>query len=328
MSTAAPQLPEQGSPAASIPAQPPSRFRRWLSRSLLGTLRRHGWATLKYLTTTEVHTYAFSVAANAILSFVPAVVMLMTISLRVFHSQSMYQAVKGVLGAFLPFYKQADIDFILGNIYTRCVKGHSLQIFSLVMLFISCTGVFLPLEVAQNKVWGFKANRSYLWNQAVSLGLALACGALALLSIVAVAGVLVPTTRVQSFEAEHFGSGLIFKTLSGVNGGINLVAMKLFGLVAAILIFWLIYWLLPNGKVPPLVVLPAAIVTGFTWVVLEEVYILVLPLLNFRDTYGPFYLAVTLIFWAYISGMLLLGGAHLSAADHLARTEASAGVRA
>jgi membrane protein/epoxyqueuosine reductase len=29
--------------------------------------------------------------------------------------------------------------------------------------------------------------------------------------------------------------------------------------------------------------------------------------------YGPFSISVTLIFWAFLSGLLLLGGAHLSA---------------
>jgi len=324
-----PQVQQNGAAAAPAPAPAvapaadvvqTSPLQRWLSRSLVGTLKRHGWATIKYLVTTEVHTYAFSVAANAILSFVPAVVMLMTLSLRVFHSQAMFRAVKGILGAFLPVYRQEDFNFIFGTIYTRCVKGHSLQVFSLIMLFISCTGVFLPLEVALNKVWGFKADRSYLRNQIVSLGLALACGMLALLSIGAVAGVLVPTGGAQNLFGEYLGSGFLFRAASGINGGITFLAMKVLGLIASILVFHLVFWLLPNGKVPALAVMPAAIVTGITWVALEEVYVLFLPLLNFRDTYGPFHLSVTLIFWAYISGMLMLGGAHLSAADHIARS--------
>ena len=37
-----------------------------LRTSMLQTLRHNGVSTLKYLGTTEVHTYAFSVAANAI----------------------------------------------------------------------------------------------------------------------------------------------------------------------------------------------------------------------------------------------------------------------
>src|SRR4051794_39413562 len=43
-------------------------------------------ALAKYMMRTEVHTYAFSVAANVILSLFPFIVMMLTISRVVFHS--------------------------------------------------------------------------------------------------------------------------------------------------------------------------------------------------------------------------------------------------
>ena len=42
--------------------------------------RRNGVAVAGYLLDAEVHTYAFSVAANAIISFIPFIVLLYTIS--------------------------------------------------------------------------------------------------------------------------------------------------------------------------------------------------------------------------------------------------------
>jgi uncharacterized BrkB/YihY/UPF0761 family membrane protein len=78
-------------------------------------------------------------------------------------------------------------------------------------------------------------------------------------------------------------------------------------------IFFLIYWLLPHGKVPARAVLPAAVVAGAILELTKFVYVLCLPWLNFQEVYGPFSISVTLIFWAFLSGLLLLGGAHLSA---------------
>jgi membrane protein len=40
----------------------------------------------------------------------------------------------------------------------------------------------------------------------------------------------------------------------------------------------------------------------------------VLPHLDLRSIYGPFYVSVGLIFWAYISGLILFAGAQLSVA--------------
>jgi uncharacterized BrkB/YihY/UPF0761 family membrane protein len=69
-------------------------------------------------------------------------------------------------------------------------------------------------------------------------------------------------------------------------------------------------------------VLPAAIITGLVSEAAKYIYILLLPLLNFQEVYGPFAVSVTLMFWSFWSGMLLLGGAYLSAAEHSSRVEA------
>ena len=69
-------------------------------------------STVKYLLRTEVHTFAFSVAANAILSFFPFVLLLLTIIRRVFHSTVMYETALQLLRDFLP----AGQEFVIGNL--------------------------------------------------------------------------------------------------------------------------------------------------------------------------------------------------------------------
>jgi len=273
--------------------------------SLSHRLRRHGLSTLRYLMQTEVHTYAFSVAANSILSFFPFIVLLLTVIRRVFHSPGMYNVVLQLLRDYLPSNK----DFVIRNLqFLASVRGRG-QVLSFIMLLITSTGIFLPLEVALNSIWGFKKNRSYLMNLAVSLGLALACGCLAMLSIALTAQNL----RVL---------GRVLGDASFITQALGFVVIKLSAIVATICIYFLIYWLLPHGKVPVRAVLPAAIITGVLSEAAKYIYILVLPWLNFQEVYGPFSVSVTLIFWGFWSGMLLLGGAYLSAAEHSARVQA------
>ena len=95
---------------------------------------------------------------------------------------------------------------------------------------------------------------------------------------------------------------------------IGFIVMKIFATATSITIFFLIYWLLPNGKVPARAVLPSAVITGLLLEALKYCYILALPWLNFQEVYGPFTVSVTMMFWAFLSGLLLLTGAHLSAA--------------
>jgi YihY family inner membrane protein len=283
-----------------------------LRSSMLQTLRRNGMSTLKYLGTTEVHTYAFSVAANAILSFMPAAVLMLTVSRSVLHSRAMANAVLAMLKAFLPL--DQNTQGAIAGWVTNQSRGHAIELFSLVMLFISCTGVFEPLEVALNSVWGFKS-RNYLRNQLVSLGLAMGCGVLAFASVAATAGIWAPTTEAQVWMDAHLGVGVIHAVVTFINTTLQQIVLKTFGLVAAILIFFLIYWLLPNGKIAAKAVLPSAIITGVAFELAQVIFMKVVPWLDFKATYGNFSISVTLIFWAFFVGLLLLGGAHLSAQD-------------
>jgi YihY family inner membrane protein len=258
-------------------------------------------STIRYLTRTDVHTFAFSVAANSILSFFPFVVLLMTLIRRVFHSRVMYDVVLELLRDYLP----AGQDFVIRNLNAMVNSRQRVQLVSLIILLVTSSGVFLPLEVALNRIWRFENNRSYLGNQVISLGLAFACGVLALLSIALTAG----PVAFMEFLLRGYGSGVVRL--------VGFLMMKVFAIAASIAIFFLIYWLLPNGKVPARAVLPAAIVMGLLSEALKYAYILALPWLNFQEVYGPFALSVSMMFWAFLSGLLLLAGANLSAEEQL-----------
>lgn len=257
-------------------------------------------STVKYMLRTEVHTFAFSVAANAILSFFPFVLLLMTLIRRVLHAPVMYNVVVQLLRDYLP----AGQDFVIRNLNALVEARHRAQVVSLLILLVTSTGIFMPLEVALNRIWHFPNNRSYLGNQLIALGLAFGCGVLALLSIAATAG------NVALLQNLLRGHAMFVVAVVGF------VVMKVFAIAASIAIFFLVYWLLPNGKVPARTVLPTAMIMGLLSEGLKYAYILALPRLNFQEVYGPFALSVSLMFWAFLSGLLLLTGAHLSAELH------------
>lgn len=266
-------------------------------------------ALFRYLTRTEVHTYAFSVAANAILSLFPFIVLLLTLCRAVFHSRSMETVVGEMMKSFLP----TGQDFVMRNMQLLAHPHKRTEVFSLVMLLITSTGVFLPLEVALNNVWGVKENRSYLRNQAVSAALAFGVGVLAMLSV--------------AFTAQQktvLGWIFLNHTQNAVFSFFTFSFMKICAGIASILLFFLIYWVLPNRKVPARAVLPTAIVTGLLWEGAKYLYMRALPWLDFQSVYGPFYISVGLMMWAFLSGLLLLAGAHFSATRYtlwLARQE-------
>jgi membrane protein len=251
-----------------------------------------------------VHTYAFSVAANAILSLFPFIVLTWTIERRIFHSPAM----EGVLGDMLRYFLPAHQDFVVKNMGLLAHARGKVQIISIVTLLISSSGVFLPLEVALNRVWGVTENRSYLVNQLLSLGLAFAVGVLALFSVAFTAG----QNRVLSVLFLNRTQGLVFHLLGGA-------ILRISAAIFSVGIFVLIYWLLPNRKLPVRAVLPTAIVTGLLWEMAKTIYVFVLPWMDLESAYGPFSVSVSLMIWAFLTGLILLAGAHLSATRYTLR---------
>jgi YihY family inner membrane protein len=251
-----------------------------------------------YMTRTEVHTYAFSVAAQVILSLFPFIVLLLTLSEKVFHSEKMTAVVGEMMTNFLP----SNQAFVMRNMRALAGSHAPVRIFSVIMLLITTTGVFLPLEVALNSVWRVKKNRSYLANQAVSIALATAVGLLAMLSVALTAG------QRTVMEWVFFGhtDNVVFTFVAHA-------FLQICALAASIGLFFAIYWGLPNRKVPVRAVLPTAIVMGLLWTLAKYLYILALPHLDFRSVYGAFDVSVSLIMWAFLSGLLLLAGAYVSA---------------
>ena len=294
--------------AATGPEQPVThtKWYRW---------RKDGTALIAYLLDSEVHTFAFSVAANAIISFIPFVVLLYTLALSVFHSQDMVKVVDNLVNYFLPSTAQATHDQTWVTYYILheavlphpLVSRHGAQIFSLVMILISCTGIFLPLEVALNQAWGVKKSRNYLFNQSIAIGLALLMLGLAVVCMVT--NVAVDNALPVAFF--HHTDNAVFRFVSG---GVDYLYLALSTGIASILFFFSVYYILPNRKVPWRPVLRTSIITGLVWLVSRFIFVIVLPHLNLQSIYGPFFISVGLLFWAYISGLILFAGAQFSVA--------------
>src|SRR4051812_39031252 len=269
---------------AETKSQPPATAQRPLreeieaglrenANSLFGAIGQHGGSTARYLMRTEVHTFAFSVAANAILSFFPMMVLLMTVVQNVIRSSAMNKIIVELLRDYLP----AGQDFIVRNLNALVNARKGVQVASLVILLFTSTGIFLPLEVALNQVWGIKKNRSYFRNQVISFALAFGVAILGLTSVALAAG------NQALFNAVFHGD---------IGRVLALGVIKIFAVTASIAIFFLIYWALPNGKVKPRAVLPAAVSMGVLWEFAKYLYILALPWLDFKEVYGPFAISV------------------------------------
>jgi YihY family inner membrane protein len=288
--------------AADVPE--PARQSKWYR------WRKDGTALVHYLLDSEVYTFAFSVAANAILSFIPFIVLLYTLAESVFHhSEKMKEVINDMVVYFLP----SNQDFVAKNLdaVALAASRHGIQIFSLIMILVACTGIFLPLEVALNQAWGVTKSRNYLHNQVIAFGLATLMVVLGMGSVLLNAGA---RELLKLLFEHHTDIKILDFVLDFTLRGSEFVVLAATTGAASIAFFFSIYWLLPNRKVPWRHVLSTSIYTGIIWLVSKYIFVLLLPHLHLEDLYGRFYVSVGLLFWAYISGLILFAGAQFSVA--------------
>lgn len=266
-------------------------------RLLLGLL---AWRrTLRYLMETEVHVYAFSMAANILLSFFPLFIVMVSLCRYLLQWEAAEQAIYIAIGDYFPDDKFGE--FIIYNLKVVVRQRGPFQLVSVLLLFFTANGIFEPLEVALNRAWGITRNRNYLRNQLVSLGLILACGGLALLSTV--------LTAVNQELLVKLGFA------SQATAFVGAMMFKLAAVPISILMLFFIYWLLPNAKIPIAPLLPVSLVVGVALELLKNINLWTWPWLRAKlsHEYGPFMYSVTIILWGFLSSMVVLAGAEWAA---------------
>jgi YihY family inner membrane protein len=249
--------------------------------------------TARYLSGTEVHVYALAISASVLLSFFPFCNVMLSVCRNVLHSRAAEDAIYLALNDYFP---GEMAGFLKRNL---AIQGR-LQLTSMVLLLFTANGIFEPLEVALNRAWGEVKNRSYLKNQLVALGMIFLCGALALVSLM--------LTALNRQWISTWESG-------AVQAWLNLLVFKLAAVPISILALFFIYWLLPNRKIPPARVAPAAIVVGLILEGLKYVNRAVTPYLQAKleHEYFIFRHSVTILLWSFIAAMVVLAGAEWTA---------------
>jgi membrane protein/epoxyqueuosine reductase len=99
------------------------------------------------------------------------------------------------------------------------------------------------------------------------------------------------------------------------HGAVAYGLFKLASIPFTILILFLVYWKLPNTKVPALKVLPRAAVIGLLLEMLKWINWFIWPWLfaKFQREYGVFRNSVTILVWSYFASLIVLAGADWSA---------------
>ena len=254
----------------------------------------HVRPTIEYWFGLDSHVYAMAISANVLFGFFPFMVLMLSISRNFLGWSGADRAIYVGLRSFLP-KDPGLVEFVERNLRAAVeTRGNEAALISMLLLLLASNGIFMPMEVALNRLWGFEANRPYWKNQLISFTFTFMSGLLTL------SAALWASSHIDFFE--HLLAGLIQMPDAAV-----LIALKLAEVPFVAVIFLLVFWVLPNGPVP----FRRAAVTAVIVAILVELgqlaYSWAWPMLDLRKEYGPFFISVTLVLWGFFAAMIVLG---------------------
>lgn len=240
-------------------------------------------------------TMAAAIAYYALFSFFPVVLLMITVSSFFFSSAT---AQKEVI-AWVEKYMPASGNLVRANIgYVLRVRG-TVSLLAILGLLWSSSGVFSALDRAVNRAWDVTELRPFWQQKLLAFGMILGAGGLLVLSI---------------------SSTTLFSVVRRL--GLSLTGWQLFGnlfstllsVTPTILIFLLLYKILPNTTVRWSDVWLGAILTGLGWELAKYLFTWYLTdFASYNLVYGSVALIIAFLAWSYYTGVIFVWGAEFTA---------------
>ena len=303
---------------AGAPPRPTRVLQRMLHRgrrSLRLGVSAAGQGVIEFYRSDNL-TYAASIAYYTLLSLFPFIWIVLSLLSRITASQA----------SLLPVVRSAlpqDFVLITRQLEELATAPIQLSLLSTVLTLWAATGVFGAIASAVNHAWGVENPLGFFKHKLVAFVTMLASGAMLIATLALMSAVSV-------IEADWF-KGVVAQ-FPGLQELTGLVYRNL-PLPMAVLAVGLIYYYVPNAKVRLRDVWVGALLAGLLWRgALWGFGFMMGEPERLMQLHGQIYTVVVFLVWVYLSAVILLYGAEVTAAyarlrKHLPQAAPAAPVR-
>jgi membrane protein len=286
------------------------RLRRLLAQMRDGLSlmsRAAGRGVLEVFDRSDDLTHAAAIAYYALLSFLP----FLLLSMSVFGSLASGQFARGQVLELVSRYFPAQPDFIEKNFDLFWQTRLKLGLGGAIALLWASQGVFGAISTAVNHAWAVERPRSFWGHRGFTLLMMsvagmLLFGALLILSTASIRG----TTW----------TGLLFAQSPALAPLVGW-ASKLVTFLVFVCVVGMIFYFVPNTNVRLRDVWPGAVVTALLWRGAFEVFSWYVRHFARASIHGSIATVVWFLLWIYISAVILLYGVEFTAAFARIRRE-------
>jgi membrane protein len=285
---------------------------KWLlsfSRHSFGVRNRAPWGSMIMHSLHQFHendlfTSAAAMSYFGLMALFPTLLLLLGISNEIAGgSQMLTHAVDVYPGS---------AKFLRDTIGSLSQLGYGLIITCVVVVFWAGSWVFAVIERALNRIWA-ATSRTFWHGRALTLGMVAMVGLLLSFSVLVtsiVLGLRDVASRLSPRQLERY------PLLISVGSAFWQVLFAVLSYLVTVALFVLVYRLLPRAQVTLRDTLPGAFLGGLLWEIAKYIFAASLSYFHYDQIYGSVGAVVAVLTWSYVSSLILLFGAQLTAVFH------------
>ena len=256
----------------------------------------------------DLFTSAAAMSYFGLLTLFPALLLMLALGKRIAMGSAI---LNDMLTRVVRVYPGSG-EFLDSTIRSLSDLGTGVIITCIIVVLWAGSWVFAVVERALNRIWG-TTSRAFLHGRALTIGMIGIVGLLLSLSVL-VTSVLV--------ALQHLASRLPLRVLQRVaflaviGSAFWQLVFALVSILVTITLFIIVYRFMPNAHVTLRDTLPGAVMGGLLWEASKYIFAWSLHYFHYDQIYGSVGAVVAVLTWGYVSSLILLFGAQLTAVFH------------
>ena len=213
--------------------------------------------------------------------------------------------------------------FLRETIGSLSQLGYGAIITCVVLVLWAGSWVFAVIERALNRIWS-ATSRTFLHGRALTIGMVGMVGLLLACSVLITSFVLrlrEIASRLSPRQIERY------PLMISVGTTFWTILFAALSYLVTVALFVLVYRFMPRAQVSLKDTLPGAFLGGVLWEIAKYIFALSLSYFHYDQIYGSVGAVVAVLTWSYVSSLIMLFGAQLTAVFHYEHPASDANLR-
>lgn len=279
------------------------------SRHSFGVRNRSPWGSMLTHSLHQFHendlfTSAAAMSYFGLMALFPALLLLLAISNKLAAGSQMLSHAVDVYPGSSTFLRETIGSF--------SQLGFGAIVSCVVIVLWAGSWVFAVVERALNRIWGATA-RTFWHGRALTIGMVGVVGLLLSLSVMVTSALVAlreMTIRLSPRQIERY------PLMISVGSAFWQVLFAAVSYLITVALFVLVYRFMPRAQVTLRDTLPGAFLVGLLWELAKYIFAWSLNYFHYDQIYGSVGAVVAVLTWSYVSSLILLFGAQLTAVFH------------